>query len=261
MLAEALSFAPSFAAARRSAARILSALARSPAIVTEPGAVECPDWSCTGEVSFSELQFRYPSRPETPVLRGLSLRLRAGRTLALGYCGSGFHNITFTQLLIVMRGQTCPVTSQRDEVCVYPQHLDGLDVKRSLTLRQLRAQLGLVSQEPALFERSLRDNIAYGDTARDVTMHEIIHAAKQANVHSFITSLPQGYDTVLGQGGAALSGGQKQRVAIARALAVQAALEVASRDRSTIIIAHRLATVRHAHTICVIDKGNVPTMS
>lgn len=74
---------------------------------------------------------------------------------------------------------------------ILPQELDGRDVKRSLTLRQLRAQLGLVSQEPALFSRSLRDNIAYGDTARVVPMDEIIHAAKQANVHNFITSLPQ----------------------------------------------------------------------
>lgn len=75
-------------------------------------------------------------------------------------------------------------------VCI-PQQLDGRDIKRSLTLRQLRAQLGLVSQEPALFERSLKDNIAYGDTTRDVAMDEIIHAAKQANVHNFIAGLPQ----------------------------------------------------------------------
>ncbi|KPJ17387.1 Multidrug resistance protein-like 49 [Papilio machaon] len=267
MLAEALSFAPNFAAARRAAARVVSALQRTPQVITEPTAVEHPDWSATGEINFSNIKFRYPTRPQVEVLRGLSVSLQAGRTLALvGPSGCG----KSTLLQLLMRSYD----PDSGNVTV-----DGRDVKRDLTLRQLRAQLGLVQQEPALFERSVRDNIAYGDAAREVPLDEVIDAAKQANVHDFIASLPLGYDTVLEAGSAALSGGQKQRVAIARALlrrprvllldeatsaldaasekAVQAALEAASRGRTTIIIAHRLATVRHAHTICLIDKGVV----
>ncbi|XP_045538541.1 multidrug resistance protein homolog 49 [Papilio machaon] len=267
MLAEALSFAPNFAAARRAAARVVSALQRTPQVITEPTAVEHPDWSATGEIKFSDIKFRYPTRPQVEVLRGLSVSLQAGRTLALvGPSGCG----KSTLLQLLMRSYDPDSGSVT---------VDGRDVKRDLTLRQLRAQLGLVQQEPALFERSVRDNIAYGDAAREVPLDEVIDAAKQANVHDFIASLPLGYDTVLEAGSAALSGGQKQRVAIARALlrrprvllldeatsaldaasekAVQAALEAASRGRTTIIIAHRLATVRHAHTICLIDKGVV----
>ncbi|KAI5640115.1 ABC transporter domain-containing protein [Phthorimaea operculella] len=145
----------------------------------------------------------------------------------------------------------------------------------------MRAQWGLVGQEPTLFARTLRENIAYGDNSREVSMDEIIEAAKQANVHTFIASLPMGYETVVGGGGggSALSGGQKQRVAIARALvrkprlllldeatsaldahsekAVQEALEVAAQGRTTIMIAHRLATIRNVDVIYVIDRGVV----
>nr|XP_032525616.1 multidrug resistance protein homolog 65-like [Danaus plexippus plexippus] len=157
------------------------------------------------------------------------------------------------------------------------QTLDGRDIKTSLTLKKLRSQLGLVQQEPVMFERSIRENIAYGDNTREIPLQEIVTAAQMANVHTFIAGLPSGYETVLEAGSAALSGGQKQRVAIARALirnprvllldeatsaldaasekVVQAALEVASKDRTTIIIAHRLATIRHADLICVLDKG------
>ncbi|XP_037300517.1 multidrug resistance protein homolog 49 [Manduca sexta] len=267
MLAEALSFAPNFAAARRSGARIINALARKPLIDTEPTAHDDPGWSATGAVQFSEVQFSYPTRPGAPVLRGLSLGLEPGRTVALvGASGCG----KSTLMHLLMRNyepQAGTVT------------LDGRDIKRAVPLQRLRAQLGLVQQEPALFERSIRDNIAYGDNARSVSLDEVIAAAKQANVHGFVAGLPLGYDTRLGQGGASLSGGQKQRIAIARALVrdprvllldeatsaldaasekvVQAALEEASKGRTTIIIAHRLATVRHADTICVLDKGVV----
>ncbi|XP_053622174.1 multidrug resistance protein homolog 49-like isoform X2 [Plodia interpunctella] len=269
MLAEALSFAPNFAAARRSGARILLALRRRPTIVTEDTAVDDPQWSATGELSFNSVHFRYPTRP-APVLRDLRLRVAAGRTLAL-VGASGCGKSTLMQLLLR--------SYDPDQGTVL---LDGRDIKRDLPLPRLRAQLGLVQQEPALFERSIRDNIAYGDNSRAVPMDEIILAAQKANVHSFIASLPAGYETRLGQGGAALSGGQKQRVAIARALVrnprvllldeatsaldaasekvVQEALEAAAVGRTTIIIAHRLATVRHADTIAVIDQGTVAEM-
>ncbi|XP_052738808.1 multidrug resistance protein homolog 49 [Bicyclus anynana] len=265
MLAEALSFAPNFAAARRSGARIIRALARRPAVVTENSAVDDPTWKATGKLAFSNIHFHYPTRPNVPVLRGLDLELPAGKTLALvGPSGCGKSTI----MHLLMRSYDPNQGVVR---------IDGRDARRDLPLGRLRAQLGLVQQEPVMFERSIRDNIAYGDTARDVPLDEIIAAAKMANVHSFVATLPSGYDTVLEAGSAALSGGQKQRVAIARALlrnprvllldeatsaldaasekVVQAALETAAKDRTTVIIAHRLATVRHADVISVVDKG------
>ncbi|XP_026313887.1 multidrug resistance protein homolog 49-like [Hyposmocoma kahamanoa] len=267
MLAEALSFAPSFNAARRAGARILKALHRQPSIVTEETAVYDPDWHAKGHVSYSLVHFRYPTRPQVPVLRGLSLKLEAGKSLAL-VGGSGCGKSTLMHILL--RSYDPDIGSVA---------IDDRDIKRTLTLPQLRAQLGLVQQEPSLFARTIRENIAYGDNNREVPIDEIMNAAKCSNIHSFIMSLPQGYDTVLGSGGASMSGGQKQRVAIARALVrnprvllldeatsaldaasektVQAALEVAAKDRTTIIIAHRLATIQHVDTICVIDKGVV----
>ncbi|CAG9135067.1 unnamed protein product [Plutella xylostella] len=267
MLAEALSFAPNFAAARRSGARIIQIMNRTPAIVTEDSVEDDPSWSAQGTIEYKSVSFRYPTRPLVPVLRGLSLHVPAGRTVAL-VGASGCGKSTLMQLL--MR------TYDPNEGSV---ELDRKDIKRQLSLRRLRKQLGLVQQEPVLFDRSVRDNIAYGDNSRIIPMEEILEAARQANVHSFISSLPMGYDTNLGSGGAQLSGGQKQRIAIARALVrnpkillldeatsaldagsekiVQEALEAASKGRTTIMIAHRLATVRHADTICVIDKGVV----
>ncbi|KAF9812483.1 hypothetical protein SFRURICE_018971 [Spodoptera frugiperda] len=267
MLAAALSFAPSFAAARRSGARIIAALRRAPAVVTEDTAAEIPDWNVEGRVTFSNVSFSYPTRASTPVLRGLSLALPPRATTALvGHSGCG----KSTLLHLLMRSY------DPDNGTVM---IDDKDIKRSLTLRQLRSTLGLVQQEPALFSRTIRENIAYGEAGDSASMDDVMEAAKQANVHSFIMGLPQGYETVLGGGsGASLSGGQKQRLGIARALlrrpkillldeptsaldassekTVQTALEAAAAERTTIVIAHRLATVRHAHLICVIDKGN-----
>nr|CAD7396171.1 unnamed protein product [Timema poppensis] len=149
----------------------------------------------------------------------------------------------------------------------------------SVTLKTLRSQMGIVSQEPVLFNRSIADNIAYGANTRNVSTDEIIEAAKQANIHNFITSLPLGYETRMGDKGIQLSGGQKQRVAIARALirnpkillldeatsaldtesekVVQEALDKAKEGRTCITIAHRLSTIQDADVICVIDKGVV----
>ncbi|KAJ2943305.1 hypothetical protein O0L34_g12112 [Tuta absoluta] len=270
MLAEALSFAPSFAAARRSGARIIRALARQPAVVTEPTAVDDPNWKAQGSVAISDLHFSYgQGSRRDPVLRGISLNLNPGQKAAL-VGASGCGKSTLAQLML----RNYDPDSGKME-------LDSKDIKRDLTLNGLRSQWGLVGQEPTLFARSLRENIAYGDNSREVSMDEIIEAAKQANVHSFIASLPMGYETVVGGGGggSALSGGQKQRVAIARALvrkprlllldeatsaldahsekAVQEALEVAAQGRTTIMIAHRLATIRNVDVIYVIDRGVV----
>lgn len=154
--------------------------------------------------------------------------------------------------------------------------IDGHDVK-TLNLRWLRSNVGIVSQEPSLFNATIGENIRYGK--KDATMEEIVEAAKNANAHNFISALPNGYDTPVGERGAQLSGGQKQRIAIARAIIkdpkvllldeatsaldtesekiVQDALDKAREGRTTIVIAHRLSTIQTADIIVSIDKGRV----
>ncbi len=151
---------------------------------------------------------------------------------------------------------------------------------RELSVKWLRNQIGIVSQEPALFNISIAENIGYGKEG--ATIEEIEAAAKAGNAHDFIMELPNGYDTIVGEGGSQISGGQKQRIAIARALVrdpkillldeatsaldtkseklVQQALDKASKGRTTIIIAHRLSTIRTADVIVGIDKGRVVEM-
>jgi subfamily B ATP-binding cassette protein MsbA len=154
--------------------------------------------------------------------------------------------------------------------------IDGVDI-RDLTVRSLRAQIGIVSQHTFLFNDTVRNNIAYGD--RDRSMEEIIAAAKAANAHDFISALPDGYDSVIGELGMQLSGGQRQRLAIARALlkdapvlildeatssldaeserSVQDALENLITTRTTIVVAHRLSTIRRADRIVVLVDGTI----
>jgi len=153
--------------------------------------------------------------------------------------------------------------------------LDGVNI-RKFKLSWFRQQMGLVSQEPILFNESIRSNIAYGNQA-GVTEEEIIAATRAANAHSFISSLPQGYDTSVGERGVQLSGGQKQRIAIARAIlknpvillldeatsaldaeserVVQDALDRVMVNRTTVVVAHRLATIRGADIISVVKNG------
>jgi ABC-type multidrug transport system fused ATPase/permease subunit len=155
----------------------------------------------------------------------------------------------------------------------------GVNVK-DLNLKWLRSNIGVVSQEPVLFDTTIAENIRFG--REDATLEEITKAAKSANAHDFITSLPNGYDTSVGEGGTQLSGGQKQRVAIARALIsnprillldeatsaldtesesiVQEALDKAREGRTTIVIAHRLSTIQNADMIISISKGQVVEM-
>ncbi|CAF1077153.1 unnamed protein product [Didymodactylos carnosus] len=156
--------------------------------------------------------------------------------------------------------------------------LNDCDI-RTLNLQWYRSQIGLVSQEPVLFDLSIRENIAYGDHLREVTFDEIVNAAIQANIHNFIQTLPEGYNTNIGAKGAQLSGGEKQRIAIARALIqnprillldeptsaldyenekiVQQAIESVQMNRTTIVVAHRLSTVRNADLICVMQNGRI----
>lgn len=149
-------------------------------------------------------------------------------------------------------------------------------------MQDLRSKIGIVSQEPVLFDKTIAENIAYGDNTREVDLSEVIEAAKIANIHSFIASLPMGYDTNLGSKGTQLSGGQKQRIAIARALVrnpkilildeatsaldtesekiVQQALDLAKSGRTCLVIAHRLSTIQNADIICVIQRGKIAEM-
>uniref|UniRef100_A0A1B0DGS5 ABC-type xenobiotic transporter n=1 Tax=Phlebotomus papatasi TaxID=29031 RepID=A0A1B0DGS5_PHLPP len=224
----------------------------------------------SSNVDYENIRFSYPTRSQTEVMKGLSLQVPEGKTIALvGPSGCG--KSTCIQLLLRF------YDPDQGEV-----KLDGVSTI-DFSIRNLRSHLGLVSQEPVLFDRTIAENIAYGDNSRVVSMEEIIEAAKEAQIHSeFITKLPLGYDTPLGSRGTQLSGGQKQRIAIARALirnpkvllldeatsaldaesekTVQNALERASENRTCIVIAHRLSTIRNANLICVIDKGQIAEM-
>ena len=218
-----------------------------------------------GHVNLNEAKFAYPTRPNTQVLKGLTLDAKHGQTLALvGHSGCG--KSTVIALLERWYDVTAGCAS-----------LDDMDV-RKWNLKGLRSHISLVGQEPVLFNTTIRENIIYGVEGQ-VDEAAIIQAAKDANIHTFITSLPDGYDTIVGEKGGQLSGGQKQRVAIARALIrnpkvllldeatsaldseseklVQEAIDQASKGRTTISIAHRLSTIQHADSILVLKAGNV----
>ncbi|CAH0703399.1 unnamed protein product [Spodoptera exigua] len=267
MLGQSLVYVPSFNSAKTCGARILALIKRTPRVKTEDGIRDKKDWTATGNFSIRDVEFSYPTRPHLRILKGIDLKVDAGKTVALvGSSGCGKSTI-----LQLMQRFYDPDSGNIE--------LDSRDIRSSLTLPRLRRQLGVVQQEPILFDRTLAENIAYGDNNRKVTMHEIVAAAKAANIHSFIVSLPKGYDTNLGSGGAQLSGGQKQRVCIARALirsprlllldeatsaldanserAVSEALEKAAKGRTCITIAHRLSTIKDADLICVLDKGKI----
>ncbi|CAH0716416.1 unnamed protein product, partial [Brenthis ino] len=267
MLGQSLVYAPSFNSAKACGARILSIINREPKVKTESGLKDRKDWIATGNFLIKDVEFSYPTRPNQRILKGIDLKVEAGKTVALvGSSGCGKSTV-----LQLMQRFYDPDSGNIE--------LDGRDTRTSVTLPRLRRQLGVVQQEPVLFDRTIAENIAYGDNNRKVTMHEIIAAAKAANIHNFIVSLPKGYDTNLGANGAQLSGGQKQRICIARALirsprlllldeatsaldanserAVTEALEKAAKGRTCITIAHRLSTVKDADIICVLDKGKI----
>ncbi|WP_162302375.1 ABC transporter transmembrane domain-containing protein [Tabrizicola thermarum] len=217
-----------------------------------------------GEIAFEEVTFRYPARPEASALNGVSLHVSPGETVALvGPSGAG--KTTILQLLMRFYDpQSGRIT------------LDGIalpDMARS----DFRQAIALVPQDPVIFATSARENIRFGRL--DATDAEVEAAAKAAAAHDFLTALPQGYDSYLGERGVMLSGGQKQRVAIARAILrdapillldeatsaldaeserlVQAAVERLAEGRTTLVVAHRLATVKRADRIVVFDKGRI----
>ncbi|CAI9100437.1 OLC1v1037546C1 [Oldenlandia corymbosa var. corymbosa] len=217
-----------------------------------------------GELEFQHVHFTYPSRPDSIVLKDFNLKIEAGKTVALvGASGSG----KSTAIALVQRFyDPCGGT-----VCI-----DGVDI-RTLQLKWLRSQMGLVSQEHALFGTTIKENIMFAK--HDATMEEVIAAAMAANAHDFIRQLPDGYEARVGERGALLSGGQKQRIAIARAIIrnpvillldeatsaldseseklVQNALDQACMGRTTLVVAHKLSTVRNADMIAVMSGGTV----
>ena len=224
-----------------------------------------PPWPEGGSaVVFEAVDFRYPSRPDDPTLRSVSLQVNPGETVALvGPSGAG----KTTALALLLR-QYDP---QGGRILLDGAPIDGMD------LQHLRQRIGIVPQEPVIFSGSALDNIRYGRP--EASDAEVRAAAQAAYAEEFIERLPQGYDTFLGERGVRLSGGQRQRIAIARAILknaplllldeatsaldaqsermVQAALESAMRNRSTLVVAHRLATVQRADRIVVLDHGRV----
>ncbi|XP_077124369.1 ATP-dependent translocase ABCB1 [Ranitomeya variabilis] len=264
-LGQTSSFAPDYAKAKTSAAHIFNLLERQPLIDSYNAAGDKPS-HCYGNVRFQGVRFNYPTRPDLPVLRGLDINVGKGETLAL-VGSSGCGKSTTVQLLERFYD---PLDG---EVSV-----DGSDI-RAVNIQWLRAQMGIVSQEPMLFDCSIADNIAYGDNSRVVPFEEVEKAAREANIQSFIESLPNKYKTRVGDKGTQLSGGQKQRIAIARALVrqpkillldeatsaldtesekvVQEALDKAREGRTCIVIAHRLSTIQNADKIAVIQNGKV----
>ena len=241
--------------------RFLDVMETEPEIQDAPDAVELKD--VKGRVCYEDVSFHY-SDDETTVLSHVSIEIPAGKSVALvGPSGGG--KTTICSLL----PRFYDVTGGRVTV-------DGQDI-RSLTLKSLRSQIGVVQQDVYLFSGSIRDNIAYGKP--DATEDEIIEAAKCANIHDFIIELPDQYDTFVGERGARLSGGQKQRISIARVFLknppilildeatsaldneserwIQHSLEELSKNRTTITIAHRLSTIKNADEIIVITENGI----
>ena len=241
--------------------RFLDVMDTAPEIKDPPDARELTD--VKGRVCYEDVSFHY-SDDDTPVLSHVSFEIPAGRSIALvGPSGSGKTTI-------------CSLLPRFYDVTGGRITIDGKDV-RTLSLKSLRSQIGMVQQDVYLFSGTIRDNIAYGRPG--ASMDEIIEAARRANIHDFISELPDGYDTFVGERGARLSGGQKQRISIARVFLknppilildeatsaldneserwIQQSLEELSRDRTTITIAHRLSTIRNADEIIVITEDGI----
>ncbi|MHA1992877.1 MAG: ABC transporter ATP-binding protein [Candidatus Hodarchaeales archaeon] len=238
--------------------RVFEVIENVPVIMDDPEAINLPD-NGKGEIRFEDVSFGYR---EEPVLEGITLSIPAGSTLALlGGTGSG-------------KSSLINLIPRFYDVKTGTVKIDGLDV-RNLKLESIRKRIGFCDQETFLFSRSIGENIAFGNP--QATKEEIVHVAKISQIHEFIESLPEGYDTIIGERGVTLSGGQRQRLSIARALLadplivifddilsavdikterkIQEALEVLLKNRTTIFITQRLSTIKFTDWIVIMDKG------
>ncbi|KAL0966227.1 hypothetical protein UPYG_G00292590 [Umbra pygmaea] len=247
-----------------SGARVFEYLSLEP-IIPLSGGGHIPSKSLTGRVDFKNITFSYPTRPAQTILKNFNLTIPPCKTVAIvGESGGG--KSTVASLLERFYDPSSGVIM-----------LDGLDI-RTLDPSWLRGHvIGYINQEPVLFGSSVMENIRFGKP--EATDAEVIHAAKQANAHRFITGFPDGYNTLVGERGVTMSGGQKQRIAIARALiknpsilildeatsaldseserVVQEALDRAITGRTVLVIAHRLSTIQRAELICVMSNGRI----
>ncbi|KAK6162136.1 hypothetical protein DH2020_001977 [Rehmannia glutinosa] len=259
-MAEILAMAPDLLKSNQMMASVFNVLDRRIEILNDVGEDVV---SVEGSIELKNVKFTYPSRPSVLIFEDFNLKVHAGRSMALvGQSGSGKSSV----ISLILR-----YDPSSGKVMI-----DGKDVKR-LKLKSLRKHIGLVQQEPALFATSVYENILYGKEG--ATEGEITEAAKLANAHSFISALPEGYSTKVGERGVQLSGGQKQRVAIARAILknpstllldeatsaldveseriVQQALDRLMKNRTTIMVAHRLSTIKNADQISVLQDGKI----
>lgn len=261
------SYSPNLTKAFKASKNIYRLLEAKPYIDTwSPGGISLP---VKGDIEFRDVQFRYPTRPEVPVLCGINVQAKPGQYIALvGPSGCG-------------KSTTVGLIERFYDVTGGSVLIDGHDI-REYSLKSLRSHISLVEQEPILYSGTIRENITMGwagDTS-ELTDEMIEQVARDANIHDYVISLPSGYDTICGYGSTSLlSGGQKQRVAIARALInrpsilildestaaldsdseliVQRALDNAAKGRTTVSIAHRLSSIQNADVIYVFDGGKI----
>lgn len=261
-ISQSSSLAPDSSKAKDAAASIFAILDRKSKIDPSDDSGMTLD-TVKGEIELQHISFKYPTRPDVQIFRDLCLTIRSGKTVALvGESGCGKSTV-----VSLLQRFYDPDSGQVT--------LDGIEIQK-FQVKWLRQQMGLVSQEPVLFNDTIRANIAYGKEG-NATEAEIIAAAELANAHKFISGLQQGYDTTVGERGTQLSGGQKQRVAIARAIVknpkillldeatsaldaeserlVQDALDRVMVNRTTVVVAHRLSTIKGADVIAVVKNG------
>lgn len=288
-VSQASATAPDVNKVKDSAASIFELLDSQPAIdsSSDEGTTLA---SVRGEIELQHVSFKYPTRPDIQIFKDLCLTIPSGKVCLFHFDLKSFTKTLFIPLFLAFF-QTVALVGESGsgkstvisliERFYNPDSgniiLDGVEIKR-FKLSWLRQQMGLVSQEPVLFNETIRANIAYGKKG-EVTEEEIIKATTAANAHSFISGLPHGYDTNVGERGVQLSGGQKQRIAISRAILkdprillldeatsaldaeseriVQDALDRVMVNRTTVVVAHRLTTIMGADIIAVVKNGVV----